>query len=568
MRTSSKLSIILPALALSGAFAFAQQKANSNATSAAAAPMPLSFRAPRFSDDDRKKMAEIEQRPEIKEAIDEAWAARRKADMDYVYLLNSTSHFTDTTGPEYTTFVSHNGQLYNNPMLQRYINNIGQALVPKDSPNTYSFKLILDPMPKAESLSTGTVLVSTGLVSMLDNEAQLAYVLGHEIAHVENSHEYQMVRMSVIEPALNAEKEKEVKEKRAIATAAVTFATGGLGGIFGGLNGAVGGGIAGLAGGLIGSNLIFRDHDTVTNWDDIYENDADEQSLHYMLGQNYDVREAPKAYVRLQTEAARDPRIGLGFIADPVRMKARIAHIQNTLTGDFKTTWEAKLKEGGLTGSSGNFSLIMAALKRDNGIVAIDYDLFAIARDNLEDAVDLRSNDPRAQLYLGKAISLSARTPEDRQQAEDHFLKAIQYDGARGAYPDPHLEHALHLISENGDKTEIKNEIEAYVALYQREHAGRLPGNMEILYDYLTLQGDTSWYMPPAEVVSTRNVDPVRTSGSGGNTQLTAQQVISSVLDSPTSNAGTQPTVAADSAPAAPAVVKKTGATKKKTTTQ
>lgn len=563
MRTSSSISITLSALALSCAFAFAQQKANSNAAPAAAAPMPLSFRAPKFTDDDRKKMAEIEQRPEVKAQIDAAWGSRRKADMDYVYLLNSTSHFTDSSGPEYTTFVSHNGQLYNNPMLQRYINNIGQALVPKDSPNTYSFKLILDPMPKAESLSTGTVLVSTGLVSMLDNEAQLAYVLGHEIAHVENSHEYQMVRMGVIEPALNAEKEKETKEKRAIATAAVTFATGGLGGIFGGLNGAIGGGIAGLAGGLIGSNLIFRDHDTVTNWDDIYENDADEQGLHYMLGQNYDVREAPKAYVRLQAEASRDPRIGLGFIADPVRMKARIAHIQNTLTGDFKPTWEGKLKAGGLTGSSGNFSLVMAALKRDNGIVAIDYDLFAIARDNLEDAVDIRSNDPRAQLYLGKAISLSARTAEDRQSAEDHFLKAIQYDGARGAYPDPHLEHAVHLIGEGGDKTEIKNEIEAYVALYQRQHAGRLPGNMEILYDYLTLQGDTTWYMPPAEVVSTRNVDAVRTSGSGGNTQLTAQQVISSVLDGPTAPASAAPVVASSPAPASAspkAKVKKTSA--------
>jgi hypothetical protein len=512
-------------------------------------------------------MAEIEQRPEVKAAIDEAWGARRKADMDFVYLLNSTSHFTDTTGPEYTTFISHNGQLYNNPMLQRYINNIGQNLVPKDSPNTYSFKLILDPMPKAESLSTGTVLVSTGLVSMLDNEAQLAYVLGHEIAHVENNHEYQMVRMSVIEPALNAEKEKEVKEKRAIATAAVTFATSGIGGLLGGLNGAVGGGLAGLASGLIGSNLIFRDHDTVTNWDDIYENDADEQSLHYMLGQGYDVREAPKAYVRLQTEASRDPRIGLGFIADPVRMKARIAHIQNTLTGDFKPTWEAKLKAGGLTGSSGNFALIMAALKRDNGIVAIDYDLFAIARDNLEDAVDLRSNDPRAQLYLGKAISLSARTADDRQQAEDHFLKAIQYDGARGAYPDPHLEHAVHLIGENGDKNEIKNEIEAYVALYQREHAGRLPGNMEILYDYLTLEGDTTWYMPPAEVVSTRNVDAVRTSGSAENKQLTAQQVIASAQDGPTSSPAASAAPAAATASSSPAAAPGK-ARAKKTSTQ
>ena len=199
------------------------------------------------------------------------------------------------------------------------------------------------------------------------------------------------------------------------------------------------------------------------------------------------------------------------------RMKARTAHIQTVLTGDFKTQWEAKLKAGGLTGSSGEFSLIMAALKRDNGIIAIDYDLFAMARDNLEEAVDLRSNDPRAQLYLGKVISLTARTPEDRQQAEEHFMKAIQYDGARGAYPDPHLEHALHLIGENGDKGEIKNEIEAYVALYQREHMGSLPNNMAILYDYLTLVGDTNWYAAPAAVVSTRNVEAIRINSSGGH---------------------------------------------------
>jgi len=561
MRTSTKLSFAFGILTLSGAFAFAQQKEKANSTP----PATASEKAPTFSDDDKKKMAEIEQRPEIKDAIQAAWDDKRRADIDYIYNINSSAHFSDMSGPEFATFRDHYGQLYNNPMLQRYINAIGQRMVPKDSPNIYSFKLLLDPIPKAEALSTGTILISTGMVSMLDNEAQLAYVLGHEIAHVEKNHAYQIVRMSIVEPALNAEKEKETKEKRAIVTAAVTFATGGLGGVYGGLNGAIGGGIAGLAGGIIGSNLIFRDHNTVTQWDDIYENEADEQSLHYMIDQGYDVREAPRLYARLQTLATRDPRIGLGFMAKETRMKARTAHIQTVLSGDFKTVWEAKLKAGGLTGSSGEFSLIMAALKRDNGIIAIDYDLFAMARDNLEEAVDLRSNDPRAQLYLGKVISLTARTPEDRQEAEDHFLKAIQYDGTRGAYPDPHLEHALHLIGENGDKNEIKNEIEAYVALYQREHMGTLPNNMAILYDYLTLVGDTNWYAAPAAVVSTKNVDAIRINNSGGSGgSLTGPQVISSVLDSMPASASAQPAVASQAAPSATPVKGRA----KKTTTQ
>ena len=228
-------------------------------------------------------------------------------------------------------------------------------------------------------------------------------------------------------------------------------------------------------------------------------------------------------------------------------MKARTAHIQTVLSGEFKPQWEAKLKASGLTGSSGEFSLIMSALKRDNGIIAIDYDLFAMARDNLEEAVNLRSNDPRAQLYLGKVISLTARTPEDRQQAEDHFMKAIQYDGARGAYPDPHLEHALHLIGENGDKGEIKNEIEAYVALYQREHMGSLPNNMAILYDYLTLVGDTNWYAAPAAVVSTKNVEAIRINSSGSGGPLTGPQVISSVLTQTPAGVEAQPASATQS---------------------
>jgi hypothetical protein len=184
-----------------------------------------------------------------------------------------------------------------------------------------------------------------------------------------------------------------------------------------------------------------------------------------------------------------------------------------------------------------------------------------MARDNLEEAVDLRSNDPRAQLYLGKIISLTARTAQDRQAAEDHFMKAIQYDGVRGAYPDPHLEHALHLIGENGDKTEINNEIQSYVALYQREHMGALPNNMAILYDYLTLVGDTNWYAAPAAVVSTKNVEAIRINSAGSSGALTGPQVISSVLSGTSSSATS--TDAAQPAPAAtPAkrtTAKKTG---------
>lgn len=481
---------------------------------------------PQYSDSDKKKIAEIEQRPEIKDEIERQWETRRLEDLDYIYNLNSSAHFTDISGPQFAEYRKKYGQLYGNPMLQRYLNTMGQRLVPSNSAHLYSFKIVLYPIPLAESYSTGTIVVSTGLISMLDNEAQLAYVLGHEIAHVERNHHYEYVRQPIIEEALNKEKQESAEKKKNLFTAAVTLASAGIGGATNGARGAVAAGSLGLVGGLVAGHFIFRDHTTSTEWSEVFENEADQASLGYVLAQSYDVREAPKLYARLEAAAKLDPRIGLGFIAKAPRMKARNARIQELLTGDMKASIDAKLKAGGLTGSSGEFNLIMASLKRDNGIVAIDYDLFAMARDNLEEAVSLRSNDARAQLYLGKVISLTARSPEDRQEAEQHFLKAIKYDEARGAYADPHLEHALHLMGENGDKAEIRKEVESYVALYQRENVGRLPPNIHILYDYLTLEGDTSWYVAPVAVVSTKNVEPLRTSGAGPSVGLTGAEVV------------------------------------------
>ena len=503
--------------------------------------------APQYNDSDKKKIAEIEQRPEVKDEIQAQWDDTRRRDLSYIYNINSSAHFNDLSGPEFATFREHYGQLYNNPMLQRYLNTIGQRLVPKDSPNIYSFKILLDPIPKEESFSTGTVLVSTGLIAMLDNEAQLAYVLGHEIAHVERNHFYEATRMRVIEAELNKEKQESTERKRAIFTDAVTAATAGIGtGAANGLKGALIGGALGLGSGAFLSHLVFRDRTTVTEWPDVYENDADEASVGYILDQNYDGREAPKLYARMEAEAAHDPRIGLGFIAQASRMKARNAKIQESLSGTWKAAIETKLKSAtGLTGSSGEFNLIMATLKRDNGIIAIDNDLFAMAKDNLEEAVSLRTNDARAQLYLGKIISLTARNADERQEAEQHFMKAIQYDETRGAYADPHLEHALHMIGEKGDKDEIRKEIESYVALYQRQHAGSLPNNMAILYDYLTLVGENDWYAAPAAVVSTKNVEAIRTSGNGSNVALTGPEVIAAATGSSTSPANAQPVPAA-----------------------
>ena len=78
--------------------------------------------------------------------------------------------------------------LYDNKLVADYINRVGQRLVAGDSDRLFAFRLLANPIPSAYTLSTGTIYISTGLVSLLDNEAQLAYVLAHEMGHVQFDH--------------------------------------------------------------------------------------------------------------------------------------------------------------------------------------------------------------------------------------------------------------------------------------------------------------------------------------------------------------------------------------------
>ena len=477
------------------------------------AAQAVSEQPPELTDKDKAKMEELAQKQEIKDQIDREWNDAKREDMEVAYAINTKDRIrlTRAADDEVLQRVLNWGSVYDNPILQDYVNSLGQSLVPKDSPNLYAFKLLLNPVPRAESLTTGTVYISTGLVSVLDNEAQLAYVLSHEITHIEKMHRFQEIRNSVLERALAIEKEKEAARKRAIVSAVAAGAGAAIGGGLGGGGGALTGAVVGGFGGLIATQFMFRQRLRPTDWRVADENEADEFGLKLTLDRSYDVREVPKAYARLDNLVTKDERVGLGFMGSKKRVKERMAHIQGLLGGAMKTDLEVKAKTG-LTGSSANFSLLMAALKRDNGIVALDYDLFPMAKENLEDAISIRSNDPRAFYYLGKVSALTARTAQEKQIAASHYLRAIQYDAQRGSYPEPHLQYALNLIRENNpaQKDKILEELKTYVTLYQREHGGQVPSNMPIIYDYLLLAGETNWFVPPAINVSTKNVEAIQ----------------------------------------------------------
>src|ERR1700675_4943862 len=217
----------------------------------------LAQTATEFNDKDKKKLADIAQRPEVVHHIQEVWDARRRQDMEFAFNVNQSSRIGELSLTELATFRQNFGELYNNPILLRYVNSLGQKIVPQGSPNLYSFRLLLDPVPRAEALSTGTIYISTGLVAMLDSEAQLAYVLGHEIAHVERRHTYNTIKNEILEEEFDKKKKADVGKKKAIFGAVSAIGGAAAGGALGGLSGALIGGGIGAAGGLAGG-LLFR----------------------------------------------------------------------------------------------------------------------------------------------------------------------------------------------------------------------------------------------------------------------------------------------------------------------
>lgn len=80
--------------------------------------------------------------------------------------------------------------VYHDEKLQAYVEGIGQKLASvSDRPKlNYVFTVIDSPEINAFALPGGYVYVNRGLITFLNNEAQLAAVIGHEIGHITGRH--------------------------------------------------------------------------------------------------------------------------------------------------------------------------------------------------------------------------------------------------------------------------------------------------------------------------------------------------------------------------------------------
>lgn len=149
------------------------------------------------------------------------------------------------------------GGMYGSDAVQHYVSEVGlrTARCSGREDMAWQFKVLDSPQINAFALSGGKVYITRGLLCRLENEAQLASILGHEIGHVVRGHA-----------------DQQLERARALQDAATAAMIGGAG-----ANGEMNPFIAGL-------EKHSRDQ----------EREADLSGLNYIVRQGYD----PQAVLR------------------------------------------------------------------------------------------------------------------------------------------------------------------------------------------------------------------------------------------------------------------------------
>src|SRR5210317_1520757 len=85
------------------------------------------------------------------------------------------------------------GYIYDDAVLQSYLEAVMHKLYP-EYVGSITVRIVDSPSLNAFALPNGSIYINTGMLSRLDNEAQVATILAHEGVHFTHKHSWQQRR--------------------------------------------------------------------------------------------------------------------------------------------------------------------------------------------------------------------------------------------------------------------------------------------------------------------------------------------------------------------------------------
>ena len=357
-----------------------------------------------------------------------------------------------------------------------YLKRVGDSLLPRGlslEHVIWKFRALRDPIPNAFALPNGSIYVTTGLLSLMDNESEVAAVLAHELTHVMQRHSYLQNRSN----------------RKKFLTINIIEAVGAFAPV---------GGVAGAAIQIIAAVSPFLVMATVFGYSRELERDADLKGTALMLSAEYPPEEMVKA-LKLLGNDIEGEQVRL-FYNDHPALQDRIKYVSDYLGGRADTITPAME----LNREKNAYFKKAEAIMRHDIQLAINAARFRTAIYLSQRLIDFhpessenvfwlaesyRTLGPRSPQLTDKELTNSAkkdaakkrekRTPEEeetellkteagqqnwkanQQKAEELYQRALQLDN-----PAPVAHRGLGMLNEKlGRSSEAISEYEKYLEL-------------------------------------------------------------------------------------------------------
>lgn len=283
-------------------------------------------------------------------------------------------------------------QMWDDPLLDVYLNGLVQRLakVANPRPFTYRIKVVRDASLNAFTFGGGYLYVHAGLLARMENEAQLQMVLGHELAHVTESHV-----TKGIEGTYGIQLLGQIAASAASASGAASQ----------------------LPPALLQKTYEYSMNAAVSGHGRAAETEADVVGLEYMVKTGHDPREAPKTFEQLLKEHGDQAAMENFFYGSHPTNKARIENLNGLLKSRYSQSTGAEVANTDeFIKRTRELVILVARMDYDNKRPREAAALFEKALKAREDAT--------ARYYLGK-IAMDAG---EADRAIAQFRMAIVAD--------------------------------------------------------------------------------------------------------------------------------------------
>jgi beta-barrel assembly-enhancing protease len=344
-------------------------------------------------------------------------------------------------------------KFYEDLLLEAYLSGITERVMADaaraEGAPTVKVSVIRDATLNAFSMPNGRVYVHTGLLSRVDNEAQLATILSHELTHYAHRHALKFSRHPQSTPPHGT---AALASGLGVAVAASAPArSAGSAAV-----------LSQTASAILGLNLELATVAAISGYGRDMEREADEVGMAALARAGYDPREAPKAFQILKSESGERGTVEIFFFGSAAPLQERI-----TNTTRLATTAYAKAPTDRISNTE-EFELRLRPVVRENAYEDIRLGRFGLAARQLDRVLTATPSDPVAHLYYGDLYRLRAQRAKsaaegaaDAQRARERYQRAAELDPA---YPDPWRQLGF-LYFQQKDRASARTAFEKYIEL-------------------------------------------------------------------------------------------------------